>query len=143
MTTLIAALQNSVLVIESSKNGWKTRENLKGTQPRSIAFDQRISNIAYCSTFGEGLWKTENGGQTWNSIGKNEISNSNLISVAVGNNKGHNKLSKVYVGTEPSALYASIDGGQSWEIMSELNKLESSKSWSFPPKTLDPSCSLD
>ena len=26
MTTLIAAMQNSVLLLESSKNGWKTHE---------------------------------------------------------------------------------------------------------------------
>jgi hypothetical protein len=30
MTKLIAGMQNSVLVLESSKTGWKTHENLKG-----------------------------------------------------------------------------------------------------------------
>jgi hypothetical protein len=44
------------------------------------------------------------------------------------------RFSKVYVGTEPSALYSSINGGESWEKMSDLNTLGSSKSWSFPPR---------
>jgi photosystem II stability/assembly factor-like uncharacterized protein len=135
MTTLIAGMQNSVLILESSKNGWKTCENLKGTHPQSVAFDHHNSNRAYCATFGEGLWKTDDNGETWHNIGKNEISLSNIMSVAVSPLKeGNDRFSKVYVGTEPSALYVSSDGGESWERMGDLNKLESSKSWSFPPR---------
>ena len=128
-------MQNSVIVLESTKTGWKTQEKLKGTHPQSVAFNHRNPNRVYCGTFGEGLWKTDNSGQTWENIGKNQISNSNITSVSVSSfKKEHNRLSKVYVGTEPSALYVSSNGGESWEIMSELNQLESSKSWSFPPR---------
>jgi photosystem II stability/assembly factor-like uncharacterized protein len=135
MTTIIAGMQNSVLVLESSNTKWKTHEHLKGCHPQSIAFDHSIPNSAYCGTFGDGLWKTGDNGMTWNSIGKNEISNSNIMSVSVSPLKeGHDRCSKVYVGTEPSTLCVSSDGGESWEIMSELNKLESSKTWSFPPR---------
>ncbi|MFZ0697236.1 MAG: hypothetical protein WAM88_08880 [Nitrososphaeraceae archaeon] len=58
------------------------------------------------------------------------------MSVAVSslNPNSGNKLNKVYAGTEPSAIYISNDGGSSWEKMGALNKLPSSKSWSFPPK---------
>jgi photosystem II stability/assembly factor-like uncharacterized protein len=48
-----------------------------------------------------------------------------------------NGFNKVYVATEPSALYVSSDGGESWERMSGLNGLNSWKSsstWSFPPR---------
>jgi hypothetical protein len=58
------------------------------------------------------------------------------MSVAVSslNPNGGNKFSIVYAGTEPSALYISNNGGDSWEKMESLNKLPSSKSWSFPPR---------
>jgi len=138
MTTLIAGLQNSVLVIESSSKsggGWKTYESLKGSHPQSIAFDLLNPSRAYCGTFDKGLWKTDNGGQTWSSIGKNEISTSSIMSVSVSPlEAGNNGFNKVYVGTEPSALYISSDGGESWERMSGLNNLESSATWSFPPR---------
>lgn len=135
MTKLIAGMQNSVLVLESSKTGWKTHENLKGNHPQSIAFDRRNPNIAYCGTFGKGLWKTDDSGQTWNSIGKNEIFTSNIMSVSVSPiEEGNNGFNKVYVGTEPSALYISSDGGASWERMNGLNNLKSSSAWSFPPR---------
>ncbi|HEX6028319.1 MAG TPA: hypothetical protein VFY64_04700 [Nitrososphaeraceae archaeon] len=135
MTTIIAGLQNSVLVLESSKSGWKTYESMKGSHPQSIAFDRLNPRRAYCGTFGDGLWKTDNSGRTWDNIGKNGISISSITSVSVSPWKeGNDRFSKIYVGTEPSALYASSNGGESWERMSDLNKLGSAKSWSFPPR---------
>lgn len=56
-------IQNSILVLESS-NGFKIHESLKGTNTQSIAFDSLNPDRAYCGTFGNGLWKTEDGGQT-------------------------------------------------------------------------------
>jgi hypothetical protein len=73
----------SVLTLESSKSGWNSRESLKGTQPQSIAFDPLDSGRAYCATFGNGLWRTEDNGQTWSNIGKDVISSPYVMSVAV------------------------------------------------------------
>jgi photosystem II stability/assembly factor-like uncharacterized protein len=81
-------------------------------------------------TFGDGLWKTDDAGHTWNRIGKDQISSNEVMSVSVSRLKAC-----VYVGTEPSALYKSTDdGGESWQRMSAFNSLGSSKSWSFPPR---------
>jgi photosystem II stability/assembly factor-like uncharacterized protein len=133
MTTIIIGMQDSLLVLESS-NRYKIHEYLKGTHPQSIAFDPGNSNRAYCATFGDGLWKTDDGGQTWNSIGKDVISSPYIMSVSVSPLDRGNNFNKVYVGTEPSALYISNDGGNSWERMDALNNLPSSTSWSFPPR---------
>src|SRR5215470_760108 len=38
MTSIIAAMQDSLLLIESSKTGWKSRESLKGCHPESVTF---------------------------------------------------------------------------------------------------------
>ncbi len=133
MTTIMIGMQNSVLVINSS-NGYGTQECLKKTNPQSIAFDPLNSGRAYCATFGNGLWKTDDDGLTWSNIGKDVISSPYVMSVAVTPLSSGNKFHKVYAGTEPSALYISNDGGDSWERMQALNDLPSSKSWSFPPR---------
>ena len=133
MTTIMVGMHNSVLVINSS-NGYGTQECLKKTNPQSIAFDPLNSGRAYCATFGNGLWKTDDDGLTWSNIGKDVISSPYVMSVAVTPLSSGNKFHKVYVGTEPSALYISNDGGDSWERMQALNDLPSSKSWSFPPR---------
>ena len=134
MTTIIAAMQDSILTLESSKTGWKTKESLKGSSPQCIAFDPIKPNRAYCGIFGNGLWKTDNAGESWDNIGK-EVISKDVMSVAVS----HHHLKRgpfniVYVGTEPTSLYRSDDGGISWEKMSALNNLKSSTSWSFPPR---------
>jgi photosystem II stability/assembly factor-like uncharacterized protein len=133
MTTLMIGMQ-PVLVLESTNNGWKGHESLKGTNPQSVVFDPLNLDRAYCGTFGNGLWKTDDGGQTWSNIGKDVISSPYIMSVAVSSLNSRNKFNKVYAGTDPSALYISNDGGDSWERMEALNELPSSKSWSFPPK---------
>jgi photosystem II stability/assembly factor-like uncharacterized protein len=133
MTTLMVGMQDSLLVLEST-SGYKIHECLKGTNPQKIAFDPRNPDRAYCATFGDGLWKTDDGGQTWNSTGKDVISSPYVMSVSVCPLDHGNNFNKVYVGTEPSALYISNDGGNSWEKMETLNNLPSSTSWSFPPR---------
>jgi hypothetical protein len=136
MTILMVGMQDSLLALESSKTGWISRESLKGTQPQSVAFDHQNSNRAYCGTFNDGLWKTDDFGHTWDSIANGAISSQKVMSVSVSplmeqRNHGFNK---VYVGTEPSELYISNDGGEYWERMTALNNLDSSTSWSFPPR---------
>jgi photosystem II stability/assembly factor-like uncharacterized protein len=133
MKTIMVGMQDSLLVLKST-NRYKIHESLKGTNPQSIAFDPGNPNCAYCGTFGNGLWKTDDCGQTWNNIGKDAISSPYVMSVSVSPLNSGNKFNKLYVGTEPSALYISIDGGESWEKMDALNNLPSSTSWSFPPR---------
>jgi photosystem II stability/assembly factor-like uncharacterized protein len=133
MTIIMLAMQNSVLVINSS-NGYETQESLKETNPQGIVFDPLNSGRAYCATFGNGLWKTDDDGLTWSNIGNDVISSPYVMSVAVSPMSRGNKFNKVFAGTEPSALYVSNDGGDSWERMHALNDLPSSRSWSFPPR---------
>jgi hypothetical protein len=55
MTTILAGLQDSLLVLRSSEAGWKAHESLIGTHPESIAFDPINPSTAYCGTFGMGI----------------------------------------------------------------------------------------
>jgi photosystem II stability/assembly factor-like uncharacterized protein len=135
MTTIMAGMQNSLLVLESTRAGWHINQALVGTHPQSIAFDPVNSGRAYCGTFGGGLWKTDDGGQNWDQIGTDIISIKNVTAVSVNpTERGNGDFNMIYAGTEPSELYRSNDGGLSWERLVGLNGLHSSKSWSFPPR---------
>ncbi|MFL6457356.1 MAG: WD40/YVTN/BNR-like repeat-containing protein [Nitrososphaeraceae archaeon] len=128
-------MQNSVLTLESSNTRWKIRECLRGNHPQCISFHPSNPNRAYCGMFGNGLWKTDDGGETWDNIGKETISSKDVMSVSVSSpERENNGYNTVYVGTEPTAFYRSDDGGEYWEKMSSLNNLKSSTSWSFPPR---------
>jgi photosystem II stability/assembly factor-like uncharacterized protein len=136
------AMEDSVIMIESSKTGWKkVRESLRGIHPQCVTFDPNNPNHAYCGTLGGGLWKTDDSGQSWDSIGKDTMSSSDVMSVSVssperggGGKNDNNGFNTVYAGTEPSAFYRSDDEGETWNRMNSLNDLKSSSSWSFPPR---------
>jgi len=51
MTSILAAMQDSLLSIESSKTGWKSRESLKGSHPQSVTFDTRNPNRVYTKEY--------------------------------------------------------------------------------------------
>ncbi len=129
MTTILVGMQDSLLLLESSKSGWKSFEPMKGTHPQCLSFDYRNQNIAYCGTFGNGLWKSEDVGHAWSKIGIHDISSNDITSVSVSRLE-----TCVFAGTEPSALYRSNDEGESWQKLGALNNLKSSTSWSFPPR---------
>ena len=82
MTTILASMENSLLVVESTRDGWKVHEHLKNCNQISIATDPQNPDRAYCATFDAGLWKTDDGGQTWEKISLT-ISNANITSVSV------------------------------------------------------------
>jgi hypothetical protein len=135
MTKVLAGMNDSLFVAESTKSGWKTHKSLVGTHPQGTAFDPLNPNRAYCATFGAGLWSTDDCGESWNQIGKGSVSNHNMTSVSVSRlERGTDGFNVVYTGTEPSEFYRSEDGGLSWQRMDGLNRLHSARSWSFPPR---------
>jgi hypothetical protein len=100
MTSIIAAMQDSLLLIESSKTDWKTHESLKGCHLQSVTFDRRNPNRVYCGTLGDGLWKSDDAGHNWDRIAKDSISSNDVTSVSVSRVEQENR---VYAGTEPTA----------------------------------------
>src|SRR5678816_2386834 len=114
MTTVLAAMQNSLLVLDSTKDGWKVHEDLKQHSPSSLAYDPQNPERAYCGTSDAGLWKTDDNGQTWGQTSL-DVSGSNIMSISVSPvEKGKEGFNRLFVGTEPSVIFSSGDGGQTW-----------------------------
>lgn len=91
-----------------------------------LAADPTDRATVYAGTRGDGLWKTQDGGQHWRQLA---LAQPDVFSVAVSAADG-----AVYAGTEPSRLYASRDGGATWRELSALRDLPSAPDWSFPPR---------
>jgi hypothetical protein len=89
----------------------KTTTGWPGRYCMSITVDPHDPNTVFV-TFGgyesENIWKTTNGGNSWNSIGKS-LPKLPMRSLTI--HPSH--PSYVYLGTEVG-LFASEDGGQSW-----------------------------
>jgi hypothetical protein len=100
---------------------------LPGLHTQCLATDPQRPEVVYCGTFGQGLWKSVDGGDSWNPVGDG-IAHAEVMAVAV-EDKG-----TLWAGTEPSALFRSEDGGRSWQERPTLQEIPSHATWSFPPR---------
>jgi photosystem II stability/assembly factor-like uncharacterized protein len=123
MARFYAAGGDAVSVVEDGS----VETGLKARGARCLAVDRRDPDTLYVGTSDEGLFKSVDGGSSWD--GMSGIEYPRVTAVAVSLVDG-----AVYAGTEPSALFVSRDGGGSWRELEEMRKLPSQPTWSFPPR---------
>jgi photosystem II stability/assembly factor-like uncharacterized protein len=120
---LYVAGENAVSVIEDGS----VETGLEGRGARCLALDPRDPDTLYVGTSDEGIFKSVDGGATWENL--SGIEHPRVTAVAVSPTDG-----AVYAGTEPSALFVSRDGGTSWRELEGMGNLPSAPTWSFPPR---------
>lgn|GEM_PF-317369 len=98
-----------------------------------VAADPRRPELVCCGTFGRGLWRSADGGATWEPAGAG-IAHAEVMAVAVSPTERAGGRGVVWAGTEPSALFRSEDGGARWEERPALREIPSAPTWSFPPR---------
>ena len=143
MTTLYVATDDGLAMVSGGAGGagsadgaggaggeggdWRAEWALVGKEVQCVAVDSRRLERVYCGTFGDGLWRSEDAGRSWEPAGTG-IPHAAVMSLAVGPD------GRVWVGAEPSALFVSDDGGASWREELGLRELPSAPTWSFPPR---------
>ena len=135
MADILIATGDSFARLGKDGDDWALEKALQGKGVQSIAVDPGNSDIIYAGTSGEGLWKSRDGGRTWERM---NLAEANVTSVAISPSDG-----SVYAGTEPSKLFKSEDAVETWEELSALRTIPSAPTWSFPPPALDVACPLD
>lgn len=137
-------MEKELLIARLVNGQWFTETHLDGMQTTCLAVDPQHPERVYCGTFGRGLWRSNDAGQTWEPIGDpgtavrpwngEGIANAKITAVAVSETDRSNGYGIVYAGTEPTALFRSEDGGDTWWELKTLAALPSAPSWSFPPR---------
>jgi photosystem II stability/assembly factor-like uncharacterized protein len=120
---LYVAGGNAVSVIEEGR----VESGLEERGARCLAFDPADPDTLYVGTSDEGIFKSEDGGGSWEKL--SGIEHPRVTAVAVSPADG-----AIYAGTEPSALFASRDRGGSWRELEGMRDLPSAPTWSFPPR---------
>ena len=123
MARLYAAGGDAVSVVEDGS----VETGLRERGARCLAVDPEDPDTLYVGTSDEGLFKSVDGGKSWDGL--SGIEHPRITAVAVSPVDG-----AVYAGTEPSALFVSRDGGASWRELEEMRNLPSQPTWSFPPR---------
>ena len=123
MTRLYAVSANAVAIVENGRR----RTTFEDRGARCVAISQEDPDTVYVGTSDEGLFKSPDGGESWERL--SGIAHSRITAVAISPVD-----EAVYAGTEPSSLFVSQDGEESWRELEGLKNLPSAPTWSFPPR---------
>lgn len=133
MTKLYIALQEGLVVAAGQQDLWRADWHMVGLAPECVAVDPFGPERLYCGTSGNGLWRSEDEGVSWQPVGPG-ISHADVTAVVVSSVEQIGGRGVVWAGTEPSALFRSEDGGDSWQERRGLRSLPSASTWSYPPR---------
>lgn len=120
---LYAAMRGGLLVADEAGT---TEIRLDGHDLECVA---ATPDHVFCGTFDAGLFRSDDGGETFHAVGRETIRGS-VMSLAID----PTDRKTIWVGTEPSAVYRSEDAGESWKQCEGLTDLPSESHWSFPPR---------
>jgi len=133
LSSLFFISENSLFELSKKKNVWMLDEKKANVEFRCLATDPTQDGRLYAGTFNDGLWISDDRGESWQKAGTG-IAHNRVLSVAVSPTEIVNGYRVVWAGTEPSGLFRSEDGGATWSECPNLLKLPSEPTWSFPPR---------
>jgi hypothetical protein len=116
------------------------RIDTTGGRPEQVFSEGRIHRLEcdplrperiFASMEEGGLWRTDDGGETWRKVGAG-ITKPSVTIAAVSRAERVGGYGVVYVGTEPSAIFRSEDGGESFHELEKFQDIPSRADWSFP-----------
>ena len=132
MLTLFVATEQGLLIARHVLD-WTVEHHLQEHSAECVAIDPLAPSRVYCGTLGRGVWRSDDGGRSWEPAGSG-VTHPAVMSIAVSATESEGGAGVVYAGTEPSGVFRSADGGASWIESAGLLALPSKAEWSFPPR---------
>ena len=123
---ILVATDREVVVIDVERSTSVSAHGISD-RPTCLAADALVHGRAWCGTHRDGVFRTDDGGRSWRSVG---LAGRLIMAIAAS----PVERDVVWVGTEPSEVWRSTNAGTTWEQTSRLETLPSSSEWSFPPR---------
>ena len=124
--SMLVATDRDVVVFDLERGTSASAHGIDD-RPTCLAADPLVRGRVWCGTHRNGVFRSDDGGRSWQSTGLS----AKLIMALTASPVTRDAI---WVGTEPSEVWHSPDAGMSWEQTSALERLPSSPEWSFPPK---------
>jgi len=132
MTTLYLATENRLVVVTRGGDRWRAAAPLAARSASCVAADLGRPERVFCAAR-RGVWRSDDAGSSWRPVFEG-IPGEEVTALAVSAAERVGAFGVVHVGTEPSAVFRSEDGGENWRRCEGLSELPSSRAWSFPPR---------
>jgi photosystem II stability/assembly factor-like uncharacterized protein len=126
---LVATLDGvTVLQRETPNADWRSaRRTLEGKHISALLVEPR-SGAIFAGVHGSGLYRSTDGGHTWEPKTRGLTQEHTYVLSAVPRNGDVD----LFVGTEPAHLFRSRDGGESWQELPTLRNAGDPDKWMFP-----------
>ena len=111
-------------------NGWSVEHHLAGRSPSCLAVDFRRPQVVYAGTRNDGVFRSDDQGQSWRSTG---LTGQVIKSLAVSPHDSN----IVYAGTRPALLFISRDGGDTWSELDGFRRIPNRWWWFSPAEPPD------
>lgn len=120
-------------VLSRDGGGWSAEARSLPDRHISSLLHEPKSDLLFAGFHGRGddggLFCSADGGRTWEPR-MTGLASGHVYTLAAEQREGRTIL---YAGTEPPALYRSLDLGQSWEDLPNLREVPGTEKWIFPP----------
>ena len=127
-----AAYDDGLRVIDPDTNRVETR--LDGRRVECLAVDDRVPDRVLAGTW-DGLFLSDDHGEPFERVATDVLApDENELDAVTALAVSPDDPETVLVGTEPSRIYRSTDGGRNAERTSGLQGVPSADEWSFPPR---------
>ena len=90
-----------------------------------ISASRTVPTRAYLAAYESGMYRTDDGGMTWRSLGAFPTEHAHSVAVHPDD------PDVVYVGSEPAMVFATRDGGETWRACEAIASVPESSNWSF------------
>ncbi|ELY52486.1 WD40/YVTN/BNR-like repeat-containing protein [Natronolimnohabitans innermongolicus] len=143
MTTVYAALRDRLLVYTNDDDAadgtdadtsGRTATRLEGHDLECVAASPDRPERVFVGTFEDGLFRTRHAESEPTDCEFERLETDFVSDAVTALAISPHDPDVVYAGTEPSRVYRSTDGGDSWTKLSGLTDLPSADEWSFPPR---------
>ena len=132
--TLYAGMRDGVCALTSIDGGdtWhKGPVTLLAHAASRLAVCAGDSRRAYLASYESGVYRTDDGGQSWRKLSSYPCDYAHSVAVFPENHD------RILVGGEPAAIYLSEDGGNTWQECLGFKQVPESDNWFFHSQTRD------
>lgn len=135
-TVLYLGTETGVVVLRSEDNcKWEVQsESLRGWAIPKLTADPSWPNRVVAGTRGDGVWVSEDFGQSWKKPSYGHLSPGKVRSIILD----PNAPGTLYAGTEPIDVWVSHDVGKRWTRLDSVWKLPWVESVMYPGRGVEP-----
>jgi photosystem II stability/assembly factor-like uncharacterized protein len=134
-TMLYLATTEGVVTVKENGSGWDLgKHGLKEWNVNEIAVQPDAPNRVYAATRGDGVWRSDDYGETWSKPNRGKAGPGKVKCVTID----PHDPDTVYAGGEPIALWVTHDRGDSWTSIDSVWDVPGIGDIDYPVSAVEP-----